>query len=237
MATERWLTLPDREGIRTPELLMFLQEHGNDYAKAWDACEEPRFLVEMAAAGGVPVDLVLKAAAKCCSDAWSHWSGGATDARPMQVVNAVIRWLNRDSGFEDIWATWELAEAVHTEVRGWYETQSGAVLATAILNAVDAVHALATVARDLAEPEEGHDQHDAERYRQKNADPNNKGLLHEAARAVQLAKNAGSFWHSHSEPNASQEAHDGYANQNLGFAIRQALDADMVVQGLRDRLR
>ncbi len=236
MATERWLTLPDREGIRTPELMMLLQEHGQDYARAWDACEEPRFLVEMAAAAGVPVDDVLQAVARCCSDAWGHWSGGATDPRPMQVVNAVTRWLNRDSGFEDIWATWELAEVVHTEVRGWYETQAGAVLATAVLNAVDAVHALATAARDLAEPEEGHDQHDLARYRRKNHDAANQGLLHDAARVVQLATNAGAFFHSHTEPNASQAAHDGYARQILGFVIRSHLDADRVVAGLRARL-
>ena len=36
MATERWLTLPNREGIRTPELMMLIQEHGKDYARIWD---------------------------------------------------------------------------------------------------------------------------------------------------------------------------------------------------------
>lgn len=237
MATERWLTLPTREGIRTAELMMLIQEAGGDYARVWDACPQPSFLMEMAAAGGVPVDLVLKAAAKCCADAWSHWSGGATDPRPMQITNAVTRWLSRSSGFEDIWSTWELAEVVRTEVRTWYDTQSGAMLATAVLNAVDAVHALSTVSRDLAEPEEGHDQYDLERYRRKNADPGNQGLLHEAARVVQLATNAGSFWHSHSEPNESQEAHEGFANQNMGFVLRQNLDADLVVSGLRSRLK
>ncbi|MGE0788263.1 MAG: hypothetical protein AB7S26_21500 [Sandaracinaceae bacterium] len=237
MATERWLTLPEREGIRSPELIMLLQDHGRDYARVWDACEDPKFLIELAAAGGVPVDMVLGACAKCCAEAWSHWSGGATDPRPLQIVNAITRWLNRDSGFEDIWATWELAEHVHTEVRAWYATQSGAMIATAILNAVDAVHALSTAARDLAEPEEGHDQHDAARYREKNADKANHGLVHDAARSVLLAKNAGAFWHSHSEPSASQAAHDGYANQILGFVIRQGLDADRVVSGLRERVR
>jgi hypothetical protein len=235
MATERWLTLPSREGIRTPELLMRVQQVGGDYARAWDAVDEPRFLVEMAAAAGLPVDVVLHAAAKCCSDAWTHWSGGATDPRPMQVVNGVSRWLNRASGFEDIWATWELAEQVRVEVRGWYETQGGAVLASAVLNAVDAVHALATVARDLAQPEQGHDQHDLARYQRKNADAANQGLLHRAERPVQLATNAGSFWHSHTQPNETQQAHDGFAYQNLGFVLRQHLDADRVVAGLRER--
>jgi len=237
MATERWLTLPNRAGLVTDDLLLFVQEAGKDYQRAWDTCQDPRFLIEMAAAGGVPVDTVLLATAKCCGDAWSDWSGGATDVRPTQIVNAVIRWAQRGSGFEEIWSTWELAEQVRREVRQWYETQQGAVLSTAIVHAVDAVHKLTTAARDLAEPEEGHDQASVERYRQKNADPANAGLVHAFADAVQLATTAGSYWHSHSEPNESQEAHDGYANQILGFTVRSQLDADSVVQGMRDRLR
>ena len=237
MATERWLTLPEREGIRDTDLLMTIQGVGREYSRAWDACEQPRYLVEMAAAAGLPVDTVLTAAAKCCADAWSHWSGGATDARPTQIVNSVQKWLNRQAGFEEIWATWELAEQVRREVREWHAGQQGAVLANAIVHAVDGVHSLATTARNLAQPEEGHDQYDLERYRRKNADPANKGLLHDAAKAVELATTSGSWWHSHSEPKASQEAHDGYANQILGFVVRQALDSNDVVQGLRDRLR
>jgi len=237
MATERWLTLPNRAGLRTDDLVMFVQEAGKDYQRAWDGCSEPRFLVEMAAAAGLPVDVVLQASAKCCADAWSDWSGGATDGRPMQVANAVTRWTQRGSGFEDIWAAWELAEAVSREVRLWYETQQGAVLATAIVNAVSSVQALAAAARDLAEPEEGHDQYDLERYRRKNTDPANAGLLHDVAKAVELATTAGSWFHSHTEPKASQEAHDGFAHQILGFTLRQHLDRDSVVQGLRDRLR
>lgn len=236
MATERWLTLPKRAGLRTDDLVMFVQETGKDYQRAWDSCKEPRFLIEMAAAAGLPVDIVLRAAAKCCGDAWSDWSGGATDARPMQVVNAVTHWAQGGSGFEDIWAAWELAETVHSEVRKWYETQQGAVLASAIVNAVSAVHHVAAAARDLAEPEEGHDQYDLERYRRKNSDPANAHLVHELAKAVEFATTAGTWFHSHSEPNESQEAHDGFAHQILGFTLRQQLDADSVVQGLRDRL-
>lgn len=237
MATERWLTLPKREGLRDTDLLMFVQEVDGDYQRAWDSCREPRFLVEMAAAAGVPVDVVMLAAAKACADAWNDWSGGATDARPMQIINSVVRFAQRGSGFEEIWSTWELAEQVRGEVRQWHETQKGAVLATAILHCVEAVHALATAARDLAEPEEGHDQHDLERYRRKNAAPENAGLVHEFAKPVKMATTAGSWFHSHQEPNASQEAHDGFAFQILGFSLRQSLDADMVVQGLKDRLR
>ncbi len=237
MATERWLTLPQRAGLQNDDLVLFVQEVGKDYQRAWDSCQEPRFLIEMAAAAGLPVDTILLAAAKAVGDAWTDWSGGATDARPMQVVNAITLWAKRGSGFEEIWGAWELAEKVRKEVRAWHETQQGAVLATAILHAVDAVHALATAARDLAEPEEGHDQADVERYRRKNADPANAALVHGIARAVELATKAGSWYHSHTESNASQEAHDGYAYQILGFTLRQQLDADRVVQGLRDRLR
>lgn len=215
---------------------MFAQRVDNDYQRAWDSCRQPRFLVEMAAAAGLPVDIIVQAAAKGCGDAWSDWSGGATDARPMQIVNSIVRWSQGGSGFEDIWGTWELAEQVRNEVRAWHATQKGAVLATAIVNAVDAVHVLATAARDLAEPEEGHDQYDLERYRRKNADPTNAALVHEFASAVKLATTCGSWFHSHEQPNASQEAHDGFAYQILGFSLRQALDADTVVQGLRDRL-
>lgn len=237
MATERWLTLPQREGIRTPELMMLIQNVDNDYTRAWDSCEEPHFLVEMAAAAGMPVDVVLGAVAKCCADAWGHWSGGATDPRPMQIVNSVSQWLKHDAGFEEIWSTWELAEQVRTEVRAWHQQQSGAVLANAVLQAVDAVHALVTVARNLAQPEEGHDQYDAERYRAKNAAAANAGLLHDAMAPVKLATTAGSWFHSHSEPNASADDHDAYAKQIMGFVIRQALPTEDVVQGLRDRLR
>jgi hypothetical protein len=237
MATERWLTLPQREGIRTPELLMLVQKVGNDYTRAWDSCEEPQFLVELAAAAGQPVDVVLGAVAKCCADAWSHWSGGATDARPMQIVNSVSQWVRREAGFEEIWATWELAEQVRREVREWHQQQQGAVLANAIVHAVEAVHGLATAARNLAQPEEGHDQYDAERYRAKNAAPENVGLLHDAAAPVKLATTAGTWFHSHTEPNASAEDHDAYAKQITGFVLRQALPAEDVVQGLRERLR
>ncbi|HJL14559.1 MAG TPA: hypothetical protein RMH99_02815 [Sandaracinaceae bacterium LLY-WYZ-13_1] len=237
MATERWLTLPEREGIRTPELMMLIQNVGNDYARAWDGCEEPPFLVEMAAAAGLPVDVVLGAVAKCCADAWSHWSGGATDARPMQIVNSVSQWVRGDAGFEEIWSTWELAEQVRREVRDWHQQQQGAVLANAIVHAVESVHALVTTARNLAQPEAGHDQYDEARYRAKNAAAENKGLLHDAAAPVRLATTAGSWFHSHSEPNASAEDHEAYAKQIMGFVIRQALDAEDVVQGLRDRLR
>jgi len=237
MATERWLTLPQRAGLTTDDLAIFVQELGGDYQRAWDTCQQPRFLIEMAAAAGLPVDTILLAAAKGCTDAWNDWSGGATDPRPMQVINAVIRWAQRGSGFEDIWATWELAERVRREVKQWYETQQGAVLATAILHLVEGIHALARAARDLAEPEEGHDQHDVERYRRKNADPANIALAHQIAKAIDSATTAGSWHHSHEQPNESQEAHDGYAHQILGFTLRQHLDADAVVQGLRDRLR
>ena len=237
MATERWLTLPNRAGLRSDDLMMFVQDVGKDYQRAWDTCQEPRFLIEMAAAAGLPVDTVLLASSKCCADAWNDWSGGATDARPMQVINAITRWAQRGSGFEDIWAAWELAEQVNREVRLWYEAQQGAVLATAIANCVAGVQTLAASARDLAEPEEGHDQYDLERYRRKNADAANAHLVHELAKAVALATTAGSFHHSHTEPKASQEAHEGFAHQILGFTLRQHLDADAVVQGLRDRLR
>jgi len=205
--------------------------------RAWDSCQEPTLLVEMAAAGGLPVEVVLGAVARCCTDAWSHWSGGATDARPMQVVSSIQKWLRRDAGFEEIWSTWELAEAVHREVRAWYEQQQGAMLARAVLSAVSSVHSLATAARNLAEPEPGHDQHDPERYQRKNADPANAGLLHDAADAVKLATTAGSFWHSHSEPSATDKDHDTYAAQVLGFVLRQHLDTDAVAQGLSARLR
>ena len=78
---------------------------------------------------------------------------------------------------------------------------------------------------------------DVERYRRKNADPTNAALVHAIAKPVELATKAGSWYHSHTEPKASQEAHDGYAYQILGFTLRQQLDGDAVVQGLRDRLR
>ncbi|MBX3275445.1 MAG: hypothetical protein KF729_34615 [Sandaracinaceae bacterium] len=237
MATERWLTLPARAGLTTDDLVMLVHGLGKDYQRVWDTCQKPRFLIEMAAAAGLPVDTILLAAAKTVGDAWADWSGGATDARPTQIVNAVTLWARRGSGFEEIWSAWELAEQVRREVRQWYETQQGAVLATAIVNAVDGVHALATAARDLAEPEEGHDQADVERYRRKNADPANAALVHELGRPVELATKAGSWYHSHTEPTATQEAHDGYAFQILGFTLRQHLDGDAVVQGLRDRLR
>jgi hypothetical protein len=155
----------------------------------------------------------------------------------MQIVNSVDRWLARQAGFEDIWSTWELAERVQGEVRQWHQTQQGAVIANAILAAVDSVHELATRARDVAEPEPGHDQHDPARYAQKNAAPENQGLLHDVAEVVRLAKNAGSWFHSHTTPNASSADHDTYAMQILGFVIRQNLNAEDVVQGLRDRLR
>lgn len=235
--TEPWLTLPKREGIRTPELAMLIQEVGGDHWRAWDKCDEPRFLTEMAAAAGIPVDIVLRAVSNGCADAWSHWSGGATDARPMQIVNSINRWLARDAGFEDIWSTWELAERVRREVRDWHGQQEGAVVASAIMAAVDAVHSLATTARNLAEPEPGHDQHDPARYQKKNTDPNNYGLLHDAADAIRLARTAGSWFHSHKEPKASAADHDTYARQILGFVVRKELVADDVVQGLRERMR
>lgn len=237
MATERWLTLPQRAGLQSDELIMLVQELGKDYQRVWDTCKHPAYLVEMAAAAGLPVDVILIAVAQGVGDAWTDWSGGATDARPKQIVNAVTNWARRGSGFEEIWGTWELAEHVRREVRAWHETQQGAVLATAILHAVDAVHALASAARDLAEPEEGHDQADVERYRRKNADPSNTGLVHALSKPVDIATKAGAWYHSHTEPNASQEDHDGFAYQILGFTLRQHLDGDAVVQGLRDRLR
>ena len=237
MATERWLTLPQREGIRTPELVMLVQGVGKDYTRAWDSCEEPQFLVEMAAAAGLPVDVVLGGVAKACADAWGHWSGGATDVRPMQIVNSVSQWLRHLAGFEEIWSTWELAEDVRAQVRAWHQDQRGAVIANAVLQSVESVHALATVARNLAQPEEGHDQYDPERYRQKNAAAESAGLLHDASAPVKLATTAGAWFHSHSEPNASADDHDAYAKQIMGFVLRQALPADDVVQGLRDRLR
>jgi hypothetical protein len=122
-------------------------------------------------------------------------------------------------------------------VRAWYEQQRGAVIARAVLAAVDAVHSFATTARNLAEPEVGHDQHDPARYHQKNTDPANEGLLHDAAEAVRLAVSAGSWWHTHSEPQASDKDHDAYAKQIVGFLVRQNLSAPDVVQGLRERLR
>ncbi len=237
MTTERWLTLPKRTGVRSPELEQVLAQVSQDYSRAWDSCEDPRLLTEMAAAAGLPVEKVLGAVANTVTDAWSHWSGGATDPRPMQVVSSVSRWLRRDAGFEEIWSTWELAETLRREVRAWFEQQQGAVLARAIASAVDSVHSFATTARNLAEPEKGHDQHDPARYQRKNNDPANAGLLHDAAEAVKLAAAAGSWWHSHSEPRASDADHDAYAKQILGFVLRQHLSADDVVQGLRDRLR
>lgn len=237
MTTERWLTLPKRIGIRSPELSALLGRLSWDYARAWDSCEDPRLLAEMAAAAGVPVDVVLGAVSQVCADAWKHWSGGATDPRPMQIVTSANRWLRRDSGFEEIWANWELAEHLTREVRAWYETQHGAVLARAIMSAVSAVHSFATCARNLAEPEYGHDQHDAARYQQKNADPANQGLLHDAADAVKHALAAGVWYHTHTEPSATEADHDAYAKQILGFVIRQHLNHDDVVQGLRERLR
>lgn len=237
MTTERWLTLPQRAGIRSPELAQLIERVSRDYSRAWDSCEDPRLLAEMAVAAGMPVPDVLAAVAKVCTDAWSHWSGGATDPRPMQVVSSVSRWLRRDAGFEEIWANWELSVQLQREVRAWYEQQRGAVLARAISSAVDAVHSFATTARNLAEPEPGHDQYDPARYAQKNADPSNATLLHDAAEAVKLAASAGSWWHSHSEPKASDADHDAYAKQILGFVMRQSLNGEDVVQGLRDRLR
>ena len=237
MTTERWLTLPQREGIRSPELKALIEAAGNDYAKAWDSCEDPRLLTELAAAAGMPVDMVLTGVAKCCADAWSHWSGGATDARPSQIVSSVQQWLARSAGFEDIWSTWELAEQVRREVRQWQQQQQGAVLANAILHTVDSIHGLVTTARNLAEPEPGHDQHDPARYQRKNEDPANAGLLHDASEAVKLATTAGAWYHSHTEPSASAADHDFYAKQILGFVMRQAVPHDDVIQGLRERLR
>ena len=235
--TERWLTLPLREPIRSAELQKLVESSGRDFVKLWDACAEPRFLVELAAAGGMPVNMVLSAASAACKDAWSHWSAGATDARPLQIVASVDRWVAKTAGFEDIWSTWELAERVRREVRDWHAQQQGAVVANSILSAVDAIHALATAARNLAEPEPGHDQHDPARYQRKNVDPNNAGLVHDAADPVRVATTAGVWFHSHSEPGASAEDHTKYAQQILGFVIRKHLNADDVVQGLRERLR
>lgn len=237
MITERWLTLPKRTGIRSPELSAMLGRVSWDYSRAWDSCEDPRMLTEMAAAAGLPVEVVLGAVAKACTDAWDHWSGGATDPRPMQIVATVNRWLRREAGFEEIWGNWELAEHLAREVRAWYETQQGAVLARAILAGVNAVHSFATTARNLAEPEPGHDQHDPARYQQKNVDPSNAGLVHDSVEAVKLAMSAGVWWHTHTEPRASEADHDSYAKQILGFVLRQNLPADDVVHGLRERLR
>jgi hypothetical protein len=237
MTTERWLTLPQRAGVRSPELAQRVAAASGDYARVWDSCDDPRLLVELAAVAGLPVDQVLAAASRVCADAWSHWSGGATDPRPTQVITTVNRWLRRDAGFEEIWGNWELAEQLHREVRAWYDQQRGAVIARAVSSAVEAVYALATTARNLAEPEPGHDQHDPARYAQKNVDPANAALLHDAAEAVRAAAAAGSWWHTHSEPRASDADHDAYAKQNLGFVLRQALRADDVVHGLRERLR
>jgi hypothetical protein len=237
MTTERWLTLPKRTGIRSPELSALLGRLSWDYSRAWDSCEDPRLLAEMAAAAGLPADAVLGALGKVCADAWAHWSGGATDPRPMQIVSSVGRWLRRDAGFEEIWANWELAEHLTREVKAWYDTQHGAVLARAIMSAVNSVHAFATTARNLAEPEYGHDQYDAARYQQKNADPNNQALLHDGAEVVKHAIAAGVWFHTHTEPRASEADHDAYAKQILGFVLRQNLSADDVVQGLRERLR
>jgi hypothetical protein len=237
MNHERWLTLPRRAGVRSPELKQLFERLGNDYAKAWDTCEDPKLLTEMAAAAGLPVELVLGAASKACTDAWNHWSGGATDPRPMQIVASISRWLRRDAGFEEVWGTWELAERLSREVRQWYETQQGAVLARAILGGIDSVYSLATTARNLAEPEPGHDQYDPARYEKKNNEAANAGLLHDAADSVRLAVSAGAWWHTHSEPRASDADHDIYAKQILGFVIRQNLNAEDVVQGMRERLR
>ncbi len=231
------MTLPQRAGIRSPELTALIERVGRDYTRAWDSCQDPRLLIEMGAASGLPVEEVLASVAKVCTDAWSHWSGGATDPRPMQVVGSVSRWLRRQAGFEEIWGTWELSEQLAREVRAWHDQQRGAVLARAILAAVDAVHSFTTTARNLAEPEPGHDQYDAARYAQKNADAANAALLHDATEAVRLATTAGAWWHSHSEPNATDADHDVYAKQILGFVVRQSLGAEAVVQGLRDRLR
>lgn len=235
MSIERWLTLPLREGIRTPELAQLIESCGRDYVRVWDSCEDPRYLVEMAAAAGLAPNQILSGVARCCSDAWGHWSGGATDARPMQIVASVNRWLKGDAGFEEIWSTWELAEQVRREVRDWHSQQQGAILANAILHSVESVHTLVTVSRNVAEPEEGHDQYDPARYQTKNEADENQGLLHDAAAAVKQAATAGAWYHSHTEPTASADDHDGYAMQILGFVLRQALSSDDVVQGLRDR--
>ena len=237
MNQARWLTLPQREWLRSEGLIQLLERAGQDYARVWNSCEDPRWMVEMAAASGAEVGAVMNAVGRVCVDAWNHWTAGATDQRPIQILNAVSRWLRADSdaGFEDIWSTWELAEQVAREAREWHGTQQGAVLATAILNAVEGVHAFTTTARNLAEPEPGHDQHDPDRYRRKNEAESSRGLLHDAAEAVHRAAKAGSWWHSHSEPGASDRDHDAYANQILGFVIRQHLPAEQVIQGLRDR--
>jgi hypothetical protein len=237
MITERWLTLPQRAGIRSPELAALITQVSGDYLRAWDSCQDPRLLAEMAAAAGLPVEQILAAVGKACADAWNHWSGGATDPRPMQIISSVSRWLRRDAGFEEIWGTWELSEQLQREVRAWYEQQRGAVIARAISNAVDGVHSFATTARNLAEPEQGHDQYDPARYARKNADPVNAALLHDASEAVRLATAAGSWWHTHTEPKASDADHDAYSKQIIGFVLRQALRADDVVHGLRERLR
>src|SRR5689334_4330639 len=104
MMQERWLTLPTREGVRSPELRALLDKNSWDYGRTWESCEDPKILTEMAAAAGIPVDRVLGAVAKSCSDAWSHWTAGATDPRPNQILSAAQKWLARDAGFEDIWA-------------------------------------------------------------------------------------------------------------------------------------
>ena len=236
MSTERWLTLPMREGIRSPELASFIESAGKDYNRVWDSCQQPDFLVELAAAAGLPIEQVLTATAKCCTDAWSHWSGGATDVRPLQVVNGVEAFLRRDTGFEGIWSTWELAEQVRREVRDWHAMQQGAVVANAILQCVEAVHLLVTVTRNLAQPETGHDQYDGARYERKNEDESLIGLLHDAADAVKRATLAGAWFHSHSEPHASAADHEAYAQQIMGFVIRQAIPGEDVVHGLRERL-
>jgi hypothetical protein len=232
----RWLTLPHRGGLRTPELQNLVTAFQKDYRRIWDSVREPRQLMELAIVAGLGPDRILEASAKVCDDAWQNWTEGATDPRPLQVINALRQWADNRAGFEEVWGTWELAEVLQKEVREWHSQQRGAVWATAILQAVDACHRLATTARDIAEPEPGHDQHDPARYARKNQDATYHEYLYGFTEAVETAATAGSWWHSHSEPSASQADHDAYAQQVVGFLLRQTITVDEVAEGLQQRL-
>ena len=236
MTSPPWLTLPERKGVQTPALQEFLASNAQDFSKAWDRCEQAHHLVELAIAGRLPVETILGACVKVSQNAWKEWTSGATDARPPQVLHGVDTWLRRESGFDDIWASWELAEALLKEVELWYQQQQGTVVASAVFNAVKSVHTLVSVARNLACPEEGHRHHNPGRYAQKNADPERASLLHKAAEAVHEATKAGSWHHSGSTPGASQEDHERYAHQQVGFLLRQHLDASQVVRALEGAL-
>jgi hypothetical protein len=233
--SDRWLTLPERGDFREPALRALVMQYRSNYEEAWNLVQEPEWLMEIAVVSGMPTERILMTAAQSCTEAWAHWTAGATDTRPPQVITGVSRWLRRQAGFEEIWSTWEMAEGLQQEVKAWYQTQQGAVIANAILNVVGSVHSLATAARDVATPEPGHEDHNPERYEKKNAAAENAGLLDQAIQVITQNEQAGSWYHSHAEPSATDDEHDTYAKQVLGFTIRQHLSGPEVAQRLKSR--